>query len=111
MDERKTSPSGPSSGVVGVEGNSQDAEWKVESEVTEETEAGGASIAKSGSRGKEGEGSGDGEAQLKVEEGAAARGAGEVNQEWARICEMESLLLGSVMRMFLIRSRASGIAT
>lgn len=85
MAEWKTSPSRPSSGVVGVEGNSEEAEWNVESEVTEETDAGGCSIADVGSGRGEGEGSGDGGAKLKVEDGAAERGTGDVNQGCARI--------------------------
>lgn len=71
---------------MGVEGNSQDAEWKVESDVTEETEVGGASIAGDSSGSGVGGGSGDGGAKLNVEEGAADRGgAGAVNQECAKI--------------------------
>ena len=71
---------------MGVEGKSADAEWNVESEVTDETDFGGASMTGGSSGSGEEEGSGDGGAKLNVDEGAAeSGGAGAENQECARI--------------------------
>lgn len=104
----KTSSTGAtplSSGVVGLEGKgSSEAEWNVASEATEDVGC-GSTPRKGDVRVVIGGGDGGG---TKLSRGLISTGAGvSLNQGWSNICAIVRRFEGSMIRMFLIKSRAS----